>query len=153
MKALSVWPEWAMPIMLGQKTVECRSWPTSHSGPLLVCSSARKADGCVCGHAICVVNLVRVEPYGPEHDQFSMLDFGCVPERSFAWVLDGVKMVRPFPVRGSQRLFDVPDGLVEVLGEPSRRLVERHILPIVHRSRNSEADEIWSEVFDSLGWL
>lgn len=141
-----------MPIMLGQKTVECRSWRPSYRGPILVCSTKQDVDGCVGGHALCVVDLVSVEPYRAEHDNLSLLDFEDVPDGSFAWVLDNVRMVRPFSVSGKQRLFDVPDELVEVVGAPSKELVCKYVFPLVYRPRGSEADDIWGEVFESLGW-
>lgn len=152
MKALSLWPEWAMPVMLGQKTVECRSWSTPYRGPLLVCSSSRPLDGCVHGHALCVVDLVAVEPFDDRHIDAAMLWDFDVPEGQYAWVFENVRMVEPFPVKGRQRLFDVPDGSVTVLGEPSRELVERYVLPIAYRQKGGDFEGIWADVFEDLGW-
>ena len=42
MKALSIHPIYAMCIVTGQKTVECRSWTTSYRGDILICSTAKK---------------------------------------------------------------------------------------------------------------
>ena len=39
MKALSLWEPWASLMMLGAKTIETRSWPTKHRGPLLICAA------------------------------------------------------------------------------------------------------------------
>lgn len=150
MKALSVWPEWALPIMLGQKSVECRSWKTSYRGPLLVCASSKPIDGCVHGHALCVVDLVGVMPFGFEHMGLALLD--DVPENHYAWLLDNVRMVRPFPVRGRQRLFDVPDDCIEVLGPPSRELVEKFYLPLAHHVDDEDVRAIWLDLFYELGW-
>ena len=39
MKAISLWEPWASLMMLGAKTIETRSWPTKHRGPLLICAA------------------------------------------------------------------------------------------------------------------
>lgn len=150
MKALSVWPEWAAPIMVGEKCVECRSWSTSYRGPLLICASNKPLGGYVHGHALCVVDLVGVMPFGMEHLGLALLD--DVPDNHYAWLLDNVRMVKPFPVKGRQMLFDVPDDSIEVLGPPTRELVESHYMPLVHRGRGVDVDGLWSDIFYELGW-
>ena len=40
MKALSIIPWYAMDILEGYKTVECRTWKTNYRGPILICSSS-----------------------------------------------------------------------------------------------------------------
>ncbi len=42
MQALSIRPEFAMEILVGEKTEEYRTWKTHHRGDLLICNSARK---------------------------------------------------------------------------------------------------------------
>lgn len=136
--------------MLGQKCVECRSWKTSYRGPLLICASNKPLGGYVHGHALCVVDLVGMMPFGPEHAGLALLE--DVPEGHYAWLLDNVRMVRPFPVKGRQGLFEVPDGQIEVLGPPSKRLVTEHYLPLVHQGRGEGVEDFWSGVFCELGW-
>lgn len=154
LKAVSMYPEWAMMVALGMKTVECRTWSTSHRGDLLVCSSSRRSDGFVSGHALCVVDLLSVEAFGHRH--MVAAGFGPhddVPDSAMAWLLGDVRLVRPFPVKGRLHLFDVPDDSIEVVGPPSRMLVEELFFPVMHRSkRNSQAELMWLETFDGLGW-
>lgn len=153
MKAISLRPEWAMPVALGIKTVECRTWGTKHRGDVLVCSSSRKVDGLVSGHALCVVELVSVEPFKDRHRKGAMVGaFDDVADGTLAWCLRNVRMVRPFPVKGRLHLFDVSDDLIEVVGTPSRSLVEEFYMPLVHRCRRSNADLKWLETFGILGW-
>lgn len=153
MKAISLRPEWAMPVALGIKTVECRTWGTGYRGDLLVCSSSRKVDGLVSGHALCVVELVAVEPFGDRHRNGALVGaLDDLADGTLAWCLGNVRMVRPFPVKGKLHLFDVSDDSVEVVGKPSRSLVEKYYLPLVHRCRGSEADLMWMETFGILGW-
>lgn len=152
MKALSLRPEWAMPVALGQKTVECRTWKTDYRGPLLICASSKPLDGCIHGHALAVVNLDAIEKFNRGHLWDAMMDFDEMPRDAFAWMLSNAQMVEPFAVKGKLHLYEVDDSLVHVLGKPTRKLVERHYLPLVHRTRNSEADAIWAGVFADMGW-
>lgn len=152
MKALSVFPEWALPIMLGQKTVEWRSWKTNYRGPLLICSSNRPLLGCVHGRAHCLVDLADVVLFGPQHVYGSMFGISNVPDDGYAWVLENVRMVEPVPIKGRQGLYNVSDELVTVLGAPSRELVETHFLPLVHKGNSDKSRLWWLEIFGLLGW-
>lgn len=38
-KAISLWEPWASLMRCGAKTIETRSWHTSHRGPLLICAA------------------------------------------------------------------------------------------------------------------
>ena len=42
MKAISLWQPWASAMAVGLKRNETRHWPTSHRGPLAICSALRK---------------------------------------------------------------------------------------------------------------
>ena len=84
MKALTVHPVYAMCIVGGQKTVECRTWKTSYRGPILICSSAKKFHGSIPGHALGVVDLVDVVPFKREHIKPSMED-GMIYD-AYAWI-------------------------------------------------------------------
>ena len=141
-----------MPVMLGLKTVECRTWQTAHRGELLICSSSRKTDGCVCGHALATVELVGIEPFTEAHLWDALMEPEDMQQGAYAWLLEHVEVVEPFPVKGKLHLFDVDDSLVKRLGEPSRETVERHVMPLVYRSKDSEADEIWADTCAMLGW-
>lgn len=55
MKALSVSSFYAMQIMLGNKTIEWRTWCTAHRGELLICSNRERTPGTIPSHALCVV--------------------------------------------------------------------------------------------------
>ena len=98
MKAVSLRPEWAMPVMLGLKTVECRTWRTEHRGDLLICSSARPCPGAVAGKALCVVTLDDIEPFEARHLWDAYMD-DC-PRGAWAWKLSGLRWVEPFDVTG-----------------------------------------------------
>jgi activating signal cointegrator 1 len=42
MKAITLWQPWASLVALGVKTIETRSWQTSHRGPLAIHAAAKK---------------------------------------------------------------------------------------------------------------
>jgi hypothetical protein len=103
MKALSIQQPWANMIASGDKSIETRTWKTNHRGPLLIVSS-KTPDIAPAGYAIAVAELVDCRP-------MSVLDEPAARCRkydgAFAWVLDNVHRIEPFPVRGQPGLFDV----------------------------------------------
>lgn len=42
MKALSLNADFAMLVLLGKKTIECRTWRTNYRGDILICANAKK---------------------------------------------------------------------------------------------------------------
>jgi len=113
-KALSLLPEWAAAICDGLKTVEWRTWKTDYRGELLICASSRKLKGLISGHALCMVNLVDVVPFTKKHLNGALMDF--MPEPAgYAWIIDNVRLIKPFPYKGKLHLYDVDASLVEVL--------------------------------------
>nr|DAV56261.1 MAG TPA: ASCH domain protein [Caudoviricetes sp.] len=116
MKAISLHPYWAMAVLAEEKTIECRSWTTSHRGKMLICSTAHKEPGTIPGHALAVVDLVDVVPFEPEHLEAACME--SMPDRDcYAWVFGEVWAVEPFRVRGQQRLYTVPDDSIRIIPE------------------------------------
>lgn len=114
MKAVSIKQPWASLIAAGIKTLEIRAWPTVHRGPLLICSSRRPViDGHRHGVSLCIVDVTDCRAM-----QHGDVPFACVDQfypGQFAWILENVRLVKPVPVLGQLRLFDVPDKSVHVL--------------------------------------
>lgn len=103
MKALSVRGDYALEILLGNKTEEYRSWTTKHRGPLLICSTAEKISKTISGYALCVTEITSVKQ---------------LPDGTFAWQLGKIQWIKPFPVKGQQRLYTIEDKLIEYLKLP-----------------------------------
>lgn len=103
MKALSIHPVYAMCIVTGQKTVECRSWTTNYRGDILICSTAKKEKGSIPGHAIGVVTLKDIVPFQRKHLKGAMMD-EYSPE-DYAWILTNPRVIKPFPVKGKLSLW------------------------------------------------
>lgn len=122
MKALSVRMPWAHLIAEGIKTVETRSWSTKYRGPLLICAWKAVAPGSAIfvkdgrvervtpyseqelGHAICTVELVGCTTMAEEHEAAVLVR--CRPGL-YAWRLENVRKLEPFPVVGKQGFFEV----------------------------------------------
>ena len=106
MKALSIHPYFALQIFFLEKTVECRSWTTKYRGDILICSTAKKFKETIPGHALCVVTLKDIVPMKKEH-----LEAACMYEDeysadTYAWILDNVRVIEPFAVKGKLSLWE-----------------------------------------------
>lgn len=117
MKALSVRQPYAGLIAEGMKTVECRSWQTSHRGDILICSSSQwapgnykippeKIDFFTLGVALCIVNLYDIVSFTKCHLKGACMD--KYVGGNYAWLLKNPRVIEePFKVRGKLRLFEV----------------------------------------------
>ena len=137
MKAISVRNPYAHLIMCGEKTIECRSWQTDYRGDMLICSSANpKIKDTICGHALCIVRLDSIEPFRKEH-----LDGACMgemPEKSYAWHLTNLRVIKPFAVKGKLNFFEISDDLIEVIDNGDDSLTEE------------QADELYTKYIEPL---
>lgn len=121
MKALSVKQPFASMIAVGEKTVECRTWPTQYRGELLICSS--KGDGYIDytdmgldedpilpgGMALCMAKLVDCTRMIKAD-----LDYAMLPEewekdalKGFAWHLRLLYQIVPVPVKGKLGIYNL----------------------------------------------
>lgn len=127
MKALSIYSPYASAIANNIKLVELRSWRTSHTGKLLICSTKENSndkelkDEFIFGKALAVVDLIGCEPVNEFYLDCALVDLDD-PEYNFdyyknlyAWGLDNVKPIKPFDVKGKLRLFDVDESQIEYL--------------------------------------
>lgn len=117
---------WAELIRTGRKTIELRTWGTSHRGALLVCSGKRfdprGAHHLVDGPRGVQASLVRLDDVRPAvmgdasaagvtpELMRSLLDDAETAGRTlFAWCFDDARDVPRRPVRGALGLFNVPE--------------------------------------------
>lgn len=113
MKALSIDPEYAHYIFIGNKTVECRTWKTNYRGDVLICATKTLVPGCICGYAYFIATLTDVEPFTKAH-----LEAACMDEmptvQCYAWHMEDIAPIYPIKVRGMPGLFDVDDSLIRL---------------------------------------
>lgn len=113
MKALSIHPGYAMAIVLGEKTVECRTWKTDYRGDILICSTAKKQFGTIPGHALGVVTLTDIVPFTKNHLKAACMDY--MPDGdAFAWLLKDYRLIKPIPLKGRLSLWNY-DGPIEYI--------------------------------------
>lgn len=103
MKAISIKEPWLTEIVEGRKSIETRTRRTSHRGDLLLVGS-KKPAGKYAGKAACVVNLVDCRPMVAEDEELAK----CKLYWAYSWVLEDVRPVVPFDVRGQLGLYEVP---------------------------------------------
>lgn len=135
MKGISIRQPWASLIAVGAKKYETRSWATSYRGPLLICAAKKEedyrrypeqfrdrvyaslhkeSDGLVpwmvpYGCAVAIADLTAcLSTYNYQTDWIWFeATFGDFSPGRFAWKLENVRAIDPFPVKGRQRLFEV----------------------------------------------
>ena len=105
MKAISLHQPWASMIAQGTKTIETRFWPTKHRGDLLIVSTLKpEIKGFLCGHALCIVNLVNCRKMIASDAAAARCPW-CVD--LYSWVLMDIRKVEPFEVKGRQGFYEV----------------------------------------------
>ena len=124
MKALSIHPVYAMCIVTGQKTIECRSWTTNYRGDILICSTAKKEKGTIPGHALGVVTLQDIVPFQRKHLKGAMMN-NFSPE-DYAWILTNPRVIKPFPVKGKLSLWTC-EHEIEYLSKPKNEAEDEEL--------------------------
>ncbi len=150
MKALSLQPEWATDVMLGAKTVECRSWKTDYRGPLLICASSQPEKVlAISRHALCVVELDDIVPFAPEHVEPAMMS-GYT--EGYAWLISNVRWIKPFPVKGKLHIYDVDHRItyIERNVENFRKYYEPLMKWKDRYHTEEETREIWAHVEEEI---
>lgn len=99
---LSVKQPWANRIASGRKTIEVLYWATEYRGELLIVSSKIppiEPAGCV----VAICDLVDCRPFTWEDQKAA----GCprYSDREKAWVLDNIRRIKPFPMRGERGIY------------------------------------------------
>lgn len=103
MKAISIKQPWANLIASGQKTIETREWSTPFRGTiLLVSSKLPKIEPAGC--AIAVAELVDCRVMTKADENAAKCP---IYPNAFAWVLQNIRAIEPFPVKGQLGLYDV----------------------------------------------
>lgn len=111
MKALSIKDPWASMILQGEKTIETRTWKTNYRGELVICVS-KKPISPLSGFAVCIVNLVDCRPMTKEDIEFAKCD---IYPNAYSWVLDNVRKIEIFPVKGQLGLLNIDDEKIKVI--------------------------------------
>lgn len=152
MKALSLRPEWAMPVLLGLKTIECRTWKTAYRGNLLICSSARKTPATIAGKALCIVTLDEIEPFTKDHMFDAYMEDLEQPQNAYAWHLSNLRWVKPFDVKGKLNFYEVEDSKVNIISEElsNHKAFERFYMPLMYWGKEKDLDKRFMTMLDDI---
>lgn len=110
MKAISLKQPYANWVASGKKTIETRTWPTKHRGPLLIVSS-KSPNIEPAGYALAIVNVVDCRPMTKADNAAACIK---LYPGAYAWILKDIRKIAPFPVKGTLGVYnvDVPEKLV-----------------------------------------
>lgn len=154
-KALSVRQPWANLIVEGYKTMDLRTWSTTHRGPLAIYASLEvEKDACklhgvdiktlTTGAVIGIVDLTDVIPLTKksyEENQEKHLAGRNYREGMFGWVLKNPRPLDPPQVaKGRLHLFDVNIEQAETSIEPLQVAVPRKS-PSIKKETNTVPSE------------
>ena len=110
MKAISIKQPWANLIASGQKTIETRVWATPYRGQiLLVSSKTPKIEPA--GYAVAVAELADCRLMTKADEDAARCP---IYPNAVAWVLQNVRAIEPFPVKGQLGVYEV-DVVPELL--------------------------------------
>lgn len=103
MKAISIKQPWANLIASGRKNIETREWCTPYRGQiLLVSSKLPKIEPA--GFAVAVADLVDCRAMTKADEDAAQC---AIYPNAFAWVLQNIRAIEPFPVKGQLGLYEV----------------------------------------------
>lgn len=106
-RALSVKEPWASLIREGKKTIETRTWNTKYRGDVLIVASKRPKSF-YAGNALAIAELIDCRPM----TDVDVSRACClVYDRAWSWVLQNVRPIKPFSVKGQLGLYTVQADL------------------------------------------
>jgi hypothetical protein len=116
MKAISLRQPWASMIASGEKKIETRKWFTKYRGDILiVASKSPKIPGLPVGKALCIARLIDCRKMTKADEAVARCE---IYPGAFAWVLDDIRPIKPFEVKGQLGIYEVEyeyDDRVSVL--------------------------------------
>lgn len=113
MRAISVRQPWASMIANGQKTIETRTWLTQYRGSLLIVASRRpRIEGLPAGQGLCICELLECRRMTKMDERAACCE---IYAGACSWVLKSVCRIKPFEVQGKLGLYEVDDGLVQIV--------------------------------------
>lgn len=131
MRMLSIKEPFATLIASGEKTIETRSWKTNYRGEIYIHASMSKpkyneksaqfkeiADKYEYheGYVLCKCNLIDCQLMTPEYiekikkTQPNNYLLGYFAPGRYAWVLDNVTKIKPFPAKGKLGIWHYEDN-------------------------------------------
>ena len=129
MKALTICQPYAHMILLGEKRVENRTWPTNHRGLFYIHAGKSRAwwdedidskryQNAVFGAVVAIATLLDCLKVADVTAKYPDLIGHCHVNGPWCWILRNVTPIGPWSWRGAQGLFEID---VEELGRVANR--------------------------------
>lgn len=138
MKALSIRPDYALEIVAGYKTVECRTWKTNYRGDILICATQKKIKHTIPGHAIALVTVADVVPFKRKHLKAAEMEPSEFEDGMYAWILENPRVIEPVPVKGKLGLFnlDIEPHIIlsddmDISDAEADAICDRYLVPLI----------------------
>ena len=108
-RGLSIKEPHAGLILCGEKTIETRTWKTNYRGTILICvSQSPKSD--ISGHAIATATIKACRTMVKGDEPEAMIE---LYDRANAWILDDIRPINQFPIKGSLGLFHLKQETIK----------------------------------------
>jgi len=108
-KGLSLKEPWASKVFSGEKTLETRTWVTKYRGLVLLCAS-RQPISDLSGKAFAVARITNCRPMTADDEVEACIE---VYDRANVFVLEDVRPIEQFQVRGSLCLFKLEQEIID----------------------------------------
>lgn len=72
---------------------------------IIVRCTSRKQHRCICGHTLCLVDLVDIVPFKKKHLKDARME-QMPSDPCYAWILENIRPVVPVPVKGKLHLWE-----------------------------------------------
>lgn len=134
MMALTLYQPWATGIFRLNKKIETRSWKTSYRGRIAIHASkafpryarefaeseaaiGRIPNKLPFGAIIGFVNICDIQKTEDVRMRINSIErlYGDYSDGRYAWILSNFISVEPIPCDGHQRLWKIPDKILEVI--------------------------------------
>ena len=121
MKALSIHSIYASAIACCLKIVELRSWRTSYRDDILICSTIADSkskdlkDCFIFGKALAVATIRDCRPFQESDRLAAFIEDDFDAKNLFSWEFDNIRPIKPFNIKGQQRLLNVDVKNIEYL--------------------------------------
>jgi len=100
-KTISIKRQWVNLIICGAKTIETRTWSTSHRGRLGIASSR---DGNEPGMLMAICNLIDCHPMIVEDEKEACCK---IYPGAYSWILSDIQIIKAIRVRGQLGIYEV----------------------------------------------
>lgn len=106
MKALTLYPAYAIQVMIGVKTIELRTWKTDYRGDILITANSKLRKGTIPAHALCIAELYDIRPAKISDADAAVCPPSEITDNLYSWLLRNVRIIEPISIKGKLSLWN-----------------------------------------------